>query len=197
MPVIIADHTDVWCEVRTIDGLFSDAELDAFTTYVDQADPCNRTFTSSPFKNGKVVDPSTASLMAERIRAHLPEVYVDREGRAWSYDGTIRNVMYAVLQPGQHFGIHTDTGVAFDDDGRRQSRFTVLLYLNDDFEGGHTQFYDDMFHETARILPVRGRTLIFDIARFHAGEQVLVGTKRWIGTELVCKLSLKGEHVVL
>ena len=94
--------------------------------------------------------------------------------------------MYAKIGQGQMFGIHTDTGYEFDQKKNMFSKFTVLTYLNDDFEGGSTIFYNDDLKETTRIIPQAGETLVFDIDRFHAGENVTNGIKLWIGTELVC-----------
>lgn len=102
----------------------------------------------------------------------------------WKFDGVTKYVMYAVLEPGQSFPIHTDTGAEFSEEC--ESKFTVLIYLNDDFDGGKTQFFDNNFVKTCSICPKRGRTLVFDIDLFHAGMSIESGTKLWIGTELVC-----------
>ena len=63
----------------------------------------------------------------------------------------------------------------------------MLTYLNDDFEGGATEFVDAAdFRPTTIVQPRANRTLVFDIELFHRGNAVLQGVKRWIGTELVC-----------
>ena len=127
------------------------------------------------------------ALMFERIQPHLPSVYRDREGVSWTYESAPKFIMYSKINPGQQFPIHTDTGCEY---GKLTSRYTVLTYLNDDFEGGHTQFYNSEFKKTVSIVPKRGKTLCFDINLFHAGDEVFKTAKYWIGTELVCRRSL-------
>ena len=104
---------------------------------------------------------------------------------SWKFEGVTKYVMYALLKPGQSFPIHTDTGAEYSTDGK-QSKFTVLIYINDNFEGGTTQFYNKKFIKTFEIAPKSGRTLIFDIDLFHAGMPIKHGIKMWIGTELLC-----------
>jgi prolyl 4-hydroxylase len=48
---------------------------------------------------------------------------------------------------------------------------TLLLYVNDGFEGGQTTF-DDLV-----VTPERGMALVFRHDLFHAGEPVRGGTK--------------------
>jgi prolyl 4-hydroxylase len=124
--------------------------------------------------------------MYERISLHLPKVYTDTTSNTWNFVGAPKYIMYANISPGQRFGIHTDTGCEYDQRENKYSKFTVLTYLNSDFEGGQTQFYDDRFNKTHIIEPRTNRTLVFDIDLFHSGEPVVSGSKFWIGTELVC-----------
>jgi hypothetical protein len=67
------------------------------------------------------------------------------------------------------------------------SKYTLLIYLNDDYEGGTTTFYTDTFIERFKVQPKKGRILCFDIDLFRSGDRVSNGNKMWIGTELVCK----------
>ena len=87
--------------------------------------------------------------------------------------------------PGQQFRLHADTlpGV------RNQRVMTVILYLNDSFEGGETVF---PLHDL-RIVPRAGDALIFDnvdasgqaLAQArHAGDPVTRGVK-WIATRWI------------
>lgn len=172
-------------EVFTIDGLYTDEEITQFKKYIVDADPKNRTFTSSPFKNGKVIH-EWSKLMYQRIQEHLPESYTDQRGQKWRFLESAKYIMYANIEKSEQFGIHTDTGCEYDQVKNKYSKFTVLTYLNHDYQGGNTIFYDDNFNKTFTIDPLQNRTLIFDINVFHSGEQVVQGSKFWIGTELVC-----------
>ena len=146
-------------------------------------------FTDKEFKNGKVIAPEISNQIWMAMSPYLPRRYRDTKEREWELVGPSKYVMYASILPGQSFPIHTDTGAEYGPKG--ESKFTVLIYLNDDFEGGRTIFYDDFFQKTAVIVPQKGRTLIFDIDLFHAGEAVLSGNKKWIGTEIVCQSIVK------
>ena len=55
---------------------------------------------------------------------------------------------------GQTFNRHFDG--AFSRGDNEQSQFTFLIYLNDDFAGGHTNFFDDDSTITHSIQPRRG-----------------------------------------
>ena len=180
--------SDLSYEIFAIDDLYSDAEIKEFKDYVEYASDDNRTFTNSPFKNGKVIHEDFSNLMYSRIVKYLPEKYTDRKGVNWQYLQAPKYIMYAKVQSGQQFGLHTDTGCEYDKEKNKYSKYTVLTYLNDDFDGGSTIFYDDNFHETCTVIPKINRTLIFDINLFHRGAPVLERAKYWIGTELVCKL---------
>lgn len=179
-------------EIFTVDDIYTEKELDMLNkaaSYDVEGDEAvyTRPFTSaSDFINGKAMRPALATMMYERLRPFLPSMYVDREGLVCRFVGACKYVMFATTRAGQQFSIHTDTGCEYDEDARRMSKFTVLTYLNDDFEGGETVFYDSNFKETCRVHAKKGRTLVFDINLFHSGSMVQVGEKRWIGTELVC-----------
>lgn len=177
-------HGTLPFETFTCDGLFDDM-IESWKDYVVSADPKNRTFTYSAFKNGKIVLPEISELIWQRLKPLLPFQYTDARNKKWRFVGVTKYVMYAAMEPGQSFPIHTDTGTEYSVDG--ESKFTVLIYLNKEFEGGNTQFYDTSFQKTFTIQPCAGRVLAFDIDLFHAGMPVENGTKLWIGTELICK----------
>jgi hypothetical protein len=124
--------------------------------------------------------------MFERMRPHLPDVYTDASGVQWDFVRGCQFLMYAELAAGQRFNLHTDTGCFWEEHGERCSKFTLLLYLNDDYSGGQTEFFDDSWSSTNIVQPLAGRSLVFDIDMWHRGCEVTDGTKRWIGTEIVC-----------
>ena len=181
-------YTEIPFEVFTIDGLYTESDIAEFLTFIEKADEKNRKFTSSPFKNGKIVHKDYSQRMWDSIKPNLPATYADRQGVSWAFRGVPHNIMYAQIQPSQRFGIHTDTGCVFDTRQNRYSKFTVLTYLNDDFEGGQTTFYDTNFQKSVSITPRKNRTLVFDNDLYHCGEVVASGNKFWIGTELVCEM---------
>lgn len=94
-------------------------------------------------------------------------------------------IMWSKYEPNSMFGIHTDTGLFYDKINKEKTNYTLLAYLNHDFNGGETVFYNNNFKETIRITPQAGSCLVFDIDLWHRGLTVLDGQKYWIGCELI------------
>ncbi len=80
-------------------------------------------------------------------------------------------------QPGQRFDWHYDG--SFRRAGER-SFYTLMFYLNDDFEGGETSFKDD-----ATIRPRTGDALMFMHRQLHTGAEVTSGVKYVIRTDIM------------
>lgn len=180
---VIQHHTPTPFEITTIDGLFDERELATFTEYVSDVGRKDRPFTLSNFRNGKAIRPDMSSIMYSKLQPHLDALYKG----TWEFTDAAKYIMFADVDDGQEFPIHTDTGCEYDETNNKYSKFTVLIYLNDDFKGGNTTFYDVDFRKTVTVAPKKNRTLIFDIDLYHAGELVSCGRKHWIGTELVCR----------
>jgi predicted 2-oxoglutarate/Fe(II)-dependent dioxygenase YbiX len=72
-------------------------------------------------------------------------------------------------KPGGHYVPHTDAGV--DEFANRY--FTVLCYLNQDFEGGKTSFPSLNYAAT----PQTGKAIIFPASYLHCAEPVVSGEK--------------------
>ena len=75
--------------------------------------------------------------------------------------------------PEQYFRWHHDG--AFVRDARERSMLTAMLYLNDDFEGGSTDF--DVGDEAVTVVPERGLVLLFEHRIRHQGAAVKRGRK--------------------
>lgn len=70
--------------------------------------------------------------------------------------------------PGGHYQLHSDAG------GDKQNRyFSVICYLNDDFDGGKTSFPAFNYSATPR----RGQALVFPSKYLHRAEPVTRGEK--------------------
>ncbi len=87
----------------------------------------------------------------------------------------------------QNFILHTDTGAHYDRKNGTCSTYTVLIYLNDNYEGGELVFYDDFGNITKTINPAKGLCVIFDIKLYHCAKKV-IGEKYWIGCEFIGKI---------
>lgn len=103
--------------------------------------------------------------------------------------GPNKLIMVSKYQKGENFGLHTDTGLYYNIEDQTKTRYTLLIYLNDDFDGGKTIFYTDNFEISKTISPKKGSCLLFDIDLWHEGKEVLNGTKYWIGIEIIGKFT--------
>jgi len=74
-------------------------------------------------------------------------------------------------EQGQHFGLHQDQSY-FGEDGEK-SLLTFMVYLNEGFEGGETDFPE----QGQTIVPRTGTALLFQHMLLHAGRRVTAGTK--------------------
>ncbi len=128
-----------------------------------------------------VRDPEIGATLWARIEDHLPAAM----STAW--DGPRRTAaVHGLFDPlrvyrydvGHHFGLHSDQSYARGD---ARSLLTLLLYLDDDFDGGETEFPD----ERQTIAPRAGDALWFQHAVLHAGRPVTRGTKHLLRTDVL------------
>jgi hypothetical protein len=117
-------------------------------------------------------DPALAQAIWERARSYVPALLGGH--RALGVNERFRFYRY---DPGQTFRWHRD-GSFEPPDGRR-SRLTLMVYLNDDFEGGETRF------EQAAIRPVTGMALVFVHQLLHQGAAVRRGRKYVLRTDVM------------
>lgn len=129
------------------------------------------------FKNDKYIDAELANDLFSRI----PDV-VKQEHGLLRANNLIMTGMYS---QGDSFGLHTDTGLYYNLQSGEKSRYTFLIYLNDGFSGGETEFYDDKFKLYKTITPKTGAGLLFDIDLWHKGNEIFSGNKYWIGIEVI------------
>ncbi len=128
-----------------------------------------------------VRDPEVGATLWARIAPHVPATM----STAW--DGPRRSATaHGLFEPlrvyrydvGHHFGLHNDQSYTRGD---ARSLLTLLVYLDDDFDGGETEFPDE--HQT--IAPSTGDALWFQHALLHAGKQVTRGTKYVLRTDVL------------
>lgn len=82
--------------------------------------------------------------------------------------GLPRALRFYKYGPGQRFRMHKDG--PWQEDGR-SSRLTLLVYLNEGFAGGDTDF------RSFRVVPRRGAALLFVHDTWHEGAAVEAGSK--------------------
>jgi prolyl 4-hydroxylase len=80
--------------------------------------------------------------------------------------------------------VHTD--VPYSASPTTKTFFTLLIYLNDSFEGGETCF----FGPDMKIKPSVGTVIMFDHERLHQGAMVVNGCKYIVRSDIVFTCSV-------
>ena len=168
--------------IYTIPNFLTEDEIAAYKTLVLNPPDDATDFTNSgKFQNKKWVDPAIADAFYERLKQYIePSPLALRANNL---------VMTGHYEAGEQFGLHTDTGLFYSRSASERSCWTLLIYLNDDYEGGHTLFYDDDWKPTESIKPEKGKALLFDIDLWHRGDIITIGEKYWIGCEIIGKMT--------
>jgi prolyl 4-hydroxylase len=111
-------------------------------------------------------DVDLAARLFARIRESLPPVMCGMQ--AVGANERFRCYRYS---PGQLFAPHYDG--SYERTERERSLLTLIVYLNDDFEGGRTAFHDfDL-----EAIPKAGTALVFQHLLLHEGCKVHSGVK--------------------
>lgn len=110
-----------------------------------------------------------------RARKHVP--------RRWWYrqaSGLNERFRFYRYEPQQRFVAHSDG--AFERDETERSEFSFLIYLNEEFKGGETVFFEP---ERIRVRPATGMALVFVHRHLHEGAVVESGTKYVMRTDVM------------
>lgn len=89
---------------------------------------------------------------------------------------------YTRYGPGAGLSPHYDGQFKFGD---QTSVATLLVYLNDDFEGGETAFLDDDENVLSEVVPVAGMALILRQDSYHMAAAVTKGAKYLLRTDVM------------
>eukprot|EP00906_Rhabdomonas_costata_P016096 RCo023094 len=118
-------------------------------------------------------------------------------GGVWVPCGLNECIKVVRYDPYGHFGLHRDgPWIPREDQG---SLFTLVVYLNENFVGGHTEIWSSrgvcsgtrgwmnaMRGDQCRhITPIAGTALVFNHDCWHAGNCVEQGTKYILRTEVI------------
>jgi hypothetical protein len=160
--------------IWTIQNVLAEAECQEYISLAEVSG-----FTSAPIttmggfemrpdirNNTRVIldDHDRARDLWRRVRDHIPPVLEGRQ--ALGLNERFRFYRYDV---GQYFAPHYD-GFHRRIDGE-QSLLTFMIYLNENFEGGETNF------GVIVVRPVTGMALLFEHPLLHQGVAVRAGRK--------------------
>jgi hypothetical protein len=150
-------------------------DCDEFIELINNNKNCQNFTDSGKFTNKKWIDHQ----LSNKFYTKLKELTNDPR-----YLKANNLIMAGTYVPGDSFGLHTDTGLYYNTKDKTKSKWTLLIYLNDDFVGGETIFYNEN-GEYCKIKPEKGKALLFDIDLWHKGDEVIYGSKYWIGCEII------------
>ena len=123
-------------------------------------------------------DPLLADTLWHRARPFIPPT-VD-EWRVIGFNERFRFYRYDV---GQKFARHYDG--YFERKNGERSQLTFMVYLNADFQGGETQFFDENFQPQTTVRPEAGMALAFVHLQLHEGVHVVEGRKYVLRTDVM------------
>ncbi len=118
-------------------------------------------------------DESLAHELWMKIREFVPQ-------ELGLYSASGLNEMFRVYKysKGQRFKMHMDG--SYQKSENEQSFYSFLIYLNDDFTGGETEF-----RKLGVIKPQKGLALVFRHRNRHEGKEVKSGVKYVLRTDIM------------
>ncbi len=120
-------------------------------------------------------DPALAEELFRRVRPHVPARMTAELGGKGRTEmeacGVFLPLRVYRYELGQHFGPHEDQSYFGPND--EVSLLTLIVYLNEGFKGGETEFPE----QERTIVPRTGTALLFQHRVLHAGNRVTSGTK--------------------
>ena len=116
----------------------------------------------------------------KRLSSFIPNIFKGR--RKISLNERLRFLRY---HKGEYFSPHFD-GVYVRDNHEELSQISVLIYLNDGYEGATTNFLDirDSDNKYAPQI-TQGMVLMFEHKIYHEGAELLKGVKYIIRTDVM------------
>lgn len=137
-----------------------------------------------------VRDAQLAETLFHRILAHVPAEMIVADARTGLRGAMLVTGIFIPLrvyryEPGQHFGLHQDQAYTGPDNSR--SLLTLMLYLNDDFEGGETDFPE----QDRCVIPKTGTALWFQHMLLHAGRRVVRDRKYVLRSDVLYRRSVE------
>jgi predicted 2-oxoglutarate/Fe(II)-dependent dioxygenase YbiX len=129
--------------------------------------------------NDRVIwdNPQIAEQIWEMVKDMLP---ADIDG--YEPIGLNERFRFYRYKDGQQFKPHVDG--SFRRSETETSKITLLIYLNEDFEGGNTT----LVLEGEEIEPKEGMLFLFEHRIMHCGRPVTEGTKYVLRTDVMYKL---------
>lgn len=173
--------------IMTVDKVFSAQECQQLIDFSHQFNyevaPITVSRTASEVQleyrnNQRIIydDAIFAEKIFAKIKAYLPEFLFK-----WQIRGLNERFRFYLYENGQTFKPHYDGN--YEVSYWHSSQLTLLIYLNEDFDGGETIFYSES--RPCSIKPKMGQILIFEHRQLHEGAPVLAGKKYVLRTDVM------------
>ena len=161
----------------SVENVYTPTECADFIDLIERSWPTLATNNPLYRDQDRVIrdDPGLAADLFRRLRPHLPE----RMGptRLIGLNDHLRFYRY---RPGQRFDLHMDHW--YRPNEYQITLHTVLVYFNEDFEGGETRFQEQI---DRLVVPHRGMAVIFQHKIRHEGCEVRRGTKYAMRSDVI------------
>jgi hypothetical protein len=128
----------------------------------------------------KFTDIELSNFLYDKILHSFPEIpeKFSNLDSVWKHKKINKNFKIYSYEKGQHFKKHQDLQSV---EGNLISFMRLLVYLNNDFEGGETIFSN--FEE--KIIPNTGKAALFKMEYWHSGNELLSGEKYMLIADLM------------
>jgi len=180
-----------------IDNIFTKSECKKLIKHAEKTG-WHQPGTGGSYLRSMLISTHFAKLLEKRIGKYIPKIYdavyysngKPLKSYQWQYVGINDHFRFSKYSHNGKFPMHND-GQNFDKDDN-QSYMTINIFLNDDFNGGETEFYHDpeykpdgAFESRFVVDPKIGRGALFFHDQAHTGNKVKNGYKYLIRTDVM------------
>ena len=161
----------------TVADVYTEAECHDFIDFIERSSPTLATNNPLYRDQDRVIkdDSGVAEDLFRRLRPHLPG-----QINTLRLVGLNERLRLNRYRAGQRFEPHMDHW--YRPSENRVTLHTVLVYFNDDFEGGETRFQEQI---ERTIIPKRGMAAIFQHKIRHEGCPVRRGIKYAMRSDVI------------
>lgn len=130
-------------------------------------------------------DPALTGELWARLKGMMTEPWLDvpYKDERFGPCGLNERLRFYRYDAGERFAMHRDGYFAREDGSGERSMLTVLLYLNEGFEGGETVIFES--GQSFEVKPRQGLLLCFAHRLLHEGVAIISGRKYVLRTDVM------------
>ena len=154
--------------VIQIRNVLTESECEVYMEWIDYKMTHARNLQT--FKHEKLLDEYCAEHLLNKVNDKYDGDNIDYISAC---------VVIAKYETGEQSSLHKDP--SYDD----KTDYRLLIYLNNNFDGGETKFYSNNFKLQETVVPEIGKAILFRLDRYHQGTKILSdGNKYFIGGQV-------------